>query len=989
MSSQPIDKKLLKSLEPFSNLTADKIDELANKSRIEKLPADRILFRQGDRNNRLYYVLAGQVELSINGQRKKQVVKGKTDQARYPLAEELPRPSTARTKSEVTLLNVDQDLLDILTSDVSSDSIEVTDLSGEHDAGWMLRFLQSPAFINLPTENIQTLLMKLEEVSYKSGDVIVKQGDESDYYYIVQEGRCQVSRRPAPNAQDIKLAQLSVGDGFGEEALITSGKRNATITMLDNGSLMRLGKADFLDLLVNPLINYYDEQEVIKNLAQGSLVIDVRNHDAFAANHIEGSINIPLSMLRVKIPGLNPERDYIMICEDGVQSQAASFLLIQQGLKCHVLKGGLASTNIQSASPAVAAQAAPAQVETQKTRQADENKHIAQAKAKRLKAEQDRAKQQANKLAEQAKAAEQAKVTAENELKRLKEKVLAQKDSALQSAQSQIQREMERAKKAEQELKNLVNQQNKHAEHETELKKSLQQAEKKAQEQARIAQEAHKQAERDAEKIRKEAEKEAKRLRAEMEAERRQHEKAIEQARKDEERLQKQAIEEARQKAKEAVKATAAEAKAEAEAIRKKAEIEAAALRQQIENSRTDAQAAAQAEADSIRQQAAQEAAALRNEIEHTRGELERSIADAEQKGELQRQMLLEEAQREAEKVALKTTQQAELEAEQIRLKALEEAERLRAEMESARQLVEQEAERVRQQQQAELDAQQRAELAELERQQKIAQQKQQQEQERLRQQKLAEQQQAERAREQQRAQLEQARQQQQAAAAAEQQKQEKARKHAEAIKAKLEAAAKEKLEQEQEQSQTQAGGLSVGTFTIKQTKDRILLESDEDSFIFKLPSITEIDKEKLLKEAGEVKKQPKQELPSFEIDSDEPMLPKTEPQFIGTTALDAILDDTPSYNESKNKNYFAMAAAMVLAVGLGGFAYMKITTVDSTGETIAQQPTNKTTARLLKHAKPSRTDIANAERKVKQDAESEFETLLNKWKTSIKENEQ
>ena len=44
---------------------------------------------------------------------------------------------------------------------------------------------------------------------------------------------------------------------------------------------------------------------------------------------------------------------------------------------------------------------------------------------------------------------------------------------------------------------------------------------------------------------------------------------------------------------------------------------------------------------------------------------------------------------------------------------------------------------------------------------------------------------------------------------------------------------------------------------------------------------------------------------------------------------------------------------------------------------------------RLLKHAKPSRTDIANAERKVKQDAESEFETLVNKWKTSIKENEQ
>lgn len=962
--SQPIDKKILKSLEPLSSLTPDKLDELAQKSRIEKLPADRILFRQGDRNKRLYYILAGQVELSINGQKKKQLIKGKTDQARYPLAEESPRPSTARTKSEVTLLNVDQDLLEILMGDIQESSIEVTDLSGEHDAGWMLRFLQSPAFIHLPTENIQTLLMKLEEVPCKKGEVIVKQGEESDYYYIVQQGRCQVSRRPAANAEEIKLAQLSVGDGFGEEALITGGRRNATITMLDDGSLMRMGKADFLELLIKPLINFYDEQEVIKKLAQGSLVIDVRNHDAFVANHIEGSINIPLSMLRVKIPGLNPERDYIMICEDGVQSEAAAFLLIQHGLNCHVLKGGLAATNIKSASPATVAQTTTTQVETQKTRQADENKHIAQAKAKRLKAETDRAKQQANKLAEQAKVAEQAKAAAENELQRLKEKVLAQKDSALQTAQQQIQREMERAKKAEQELKNLVSEQSKHAQRQDELNKSLQQAEQKAQEQARIAQEAHKQAERDAEKIRKEAEQEAKRLRAEMEAERRQHEQAIQKARAEEERLQKQAIEEARQKAREAVKATAAEAKAQA---------------------------------DSIRNQAVQEAAALRQEIEHTRGELEKSIADAEQKGELQRQMLLEEAQREAERVALKTTQQAELEAEQIRLKALEEAERLRAEMESARKLVEQEAQRVKQQQQAEIEAQQRAEQAERARQQQLAEQEkaerlrqqqiaEQENTERARRQQLAEQEKAERVREQKRVQLDQARKQQQAAAEADRKKQEQARRNAEAIKAKLEAAAKEKLQREQEQ--LPVGGLAIGTFTIKETKDRILLESDEDSFIFKLPKITNIDKDKLLKEAGEEQKKPKEELPSFEVESDEPMLPKSEPQFIGTNALDAILVDSHNAYQPKQKNYFAMAAAMVLAIGLGGFAYLKMTSVDVV-EQAALKPANKTTASMLKQNKPSKNDIASAEKKVKKDAQSEFEVLLNKWKTSFSENEQ
>lgn len=936
MSSQPIDKKLLKSLEPLSRLNPNIVDELAQKSRIEKMPADRILFRQGDRNKRLYYVLAGQVEISINGQKKKQVIKAKTDQARYPLAEESPRPSTARSKTEVTLLNIDQDLLEVLMGDTRQDAIEVTDLSGEHDAGWMLRFLQSPAFLHLPTENIQKLLMKLEEVPFNEGDVIVKQGDESDYYYIVQEGRCTVSRRPAPNTQDIKLAMLGVGDGFGEEALITGGKRNATVTMSKAGSLMRMGKTDFLELLIKPLIRFYNEQEVINNLAKGSLVIDVRSHDAFTEHHIEGSINIPLSMLRVKLSGLNPERDYILICEDGVQSEAAAFLLIQHGLNCHVLKNGLSATNIKTASPAAVAQSTTSAVETQQTLKADENKHIAQAKAKRLKAEKDKARQQANKLADQAKVAEQAKAAAETELKRLKDKVQAQKDSALQSAQEQIQHEMDRAKKAEQKLKNLLSEQKQNAEHQSSLNKSLQQAEKIAQEQARVAQEAHKQAEREAEKIRQQAEKEAKRLRAEMEAERRQHEKAIEKARREEQRLKQQALEEARKKAREAVKATAAEAKAEA---------------------------------NSIRQQAVQEASALRAEIEHTRDELERSISDAQAKGELQRQVLLEEAQREAERVALNTTRQAELEAERIRLKALEEAEHLRTEMESAKQLVEQEAQRVRMQQQSELQAQQKAKQAE-----------------RVRQQKLAEQKHAEQMRRKQLAQQEKDRQ-QAVSAKSERIKQEKARKHAEAIKAKLEAAAKQK--HQQEQTHVPSGGLSIGNFTVKESKDRILLESDEDSFIFKLPRITNIDKAKLLKEAGENAQQKKEELPSFEVDTDEPMFPKTEPQFIGTTTLDAILDDGVGYHKVKNKNYIAMAAAMVLAVGLGGFTYMKMTNVDLPGQTALQQKSNKTTASLLKRHKASKSDIASAERKIKKDAESEFETLLNKWKKSIKENEQ
>ncbi|NNF96070.1 MAG: cyclic nucleotide-binding domain-containing protein, partial [Halobacteria archaeon] len=241
-----VDKKVLKSLDPFESLSIDILDELAAKSTIEDIPVGRVLFRQGEKDKRLIYVLSGQVEVTATGKAKGNLIKAKTEEARHPIAYTLPRPGTAKTKTSCKLLFVDGDLLEFLTQEDNSGLIEVDELGTDDEGAWMLRFLQSRAFLKLPTENIQTLLMKLEEVPVKKGDIIVQQGDKNNYYYIIRNGRCAVTRRPAPKAKDVQIAILKAGDGFGEEALITGGSRNASISMLEDGMLMRLGKKDFM-----------------------------------------------------------------------------------------------------------------------------------------------------------------------------------------------------------------------------------------------------------------------------------------------------------------------------------------------------------------------------------------------------------------------------------------------------------------------------------------------------------------------------------------------------------------------------------------------------------------------------------------------------------------------------------------------------------------------------------------------------------------------
>lgn len=68
----------------------------------------------------------------------------------------------------------------------------------------------------------------------KAGEVIIQQGEAANYYYLIREGRAQVARSE-PDA----LAALGPGDSFGEEALLTGERRNATVTLLSDGLLMR------------------------------------------------------------------------------------------------------------------------------------------------------------------------------------------------------------------------------------------------------------------------------------------------------------------------------------------------------------------------------------------------------------------------------------------------------------------------------------------------------------------------------------------------------------------------------------------------------------------------------------------------------------------------------------------------------------------------------------------------------------------------------
>lgn len=336
-----IDKKVLRDLVPINALSAAHVDEISRKAVIEDLRSGSYLFKKGDRDYQTVYLLDGRLEFVDAANNVLDTLTAGTEQARHPVAHKRPRQVGARARGKATVARVDTNLLDVLLTWDESAGYDVVEIDSQDDGDWMTRMLQSQAFMQLPPANIHQLLMRLEAINASAGDVIVQQGDEGDYFYIVKSGRLAVTRKASAHSKEVLLAELGEGACFGEEALVSGTHRNASVMMVTDGTLMRLSKNDFDELLCAPLVHEVDFQGAQELVARGAQWLDVRLPGEFGNQAVKGSLNLPLSALREQCAALDSGTDYIVCCDTGRRSAAGAFVLSQRGLRVHALKRGL------------------------------------------------------------------------------------------------------------------------------------------------------------------------------------------------------------------------------------------------------------------------------------------------------------------------------------------------------------------------------------------------------------------------------------------------------------------------------------------------------------------------------------------------------------------------------------------------------------------------------------------------------------------------
>jgi len=354
--SYALDIRVLAGLEPISSFGPARLRELLDYCHIETIRKGGDPFKVHGLQGQSVYLVDGELELTYQDGNKV-VVSARSEWAKHPLGKRQPYIVSATALRESHLLRVDDDLLDRIvtydqfsqqglagtsqaankTKDHPEASASVKRLMSSHM--FSADNLKSGPLAHLPMANISALLQRIEAIAVWADDVIIREGDEGDYYYLIDSGRAQVTRRVG--GVDMPLADLKAGDVFGEEALLSGAKRNATVTMKSNGLLLRLGRQDFLALLQEPLLHKMNYEQAKQAVEQGAIWLDVRHPPEYRYDKLRGAINVPLNDIRNAIGVLERSKKYIAYCQSGKRSAAAAFILAQAGYDVQVLDGGL------------------------------------------------------------------------------------------------------------------------------------------------------------------------------------------------------------------------------------------------------------------------------------------------------------------------------------------------------------------------------------------------------------------------------------------------------------------------------------------------------------------------------------------------------------------------------------------------------------------------------------------------------------------------
>lgn len=329
---------LQENYHPFTHFSDQMLEQVSGGLRVFDVRAGESLNLQATSEEDYLYVLEGSAHFQFENETETQSVSATRKRA-IPFSHQ-QSPVQISADVNATICHAESALVnDFISLKEISDAADV-----DNQDAFMQRlmFLKSTrAFSLLPLNVVEQAAHRCEEVEVEQGTDVVIQDMKGDNFYVILSGQAEVWREELEDDEPQLVAVLGEGDGFGEEALVMGGARNATVKMITDGRLLQLSKADFDELVKAPAIRSVTPEVAKAMLADGAEIIDVRYAEEYEESFIPGSVLMPLPELRSHIPELDKEKNYLVLCAAGVRAAAATLLLRQQDIQARFIEGGI------------------------------------------------------------------------------------------------------------------------------------------------------------------------------------------------------------------------------------------------------------------------------------------------------------------------------------------------------------------------------------------------------------------------------------------------------------------------------------------------------------------------------------------------------------------------------------------------------------------------------------------------------------------------
>jgi MFS family permease len=123
--------------------------------------------------------------------------------------------------------------------------------------------LRQVSFLDpLPFATVEHLASELQSATYEPGDVIIREGEPGERFYVIVEGRTRASK----DGQQLRV--MEAGDSFGEIALLRRIPRTATITAISRVEARILAREEFLAAVIGNPESVERAEEVVSTRLQ-------------------------------------------------------------------------------------------------------------------------------------------------------------------------------------------------------------------------------------------------------------------------------------------------------------------------------------------------------------------------------------------------------------------------------------------------------------------------------------------------------------------------------------------------------------------------------------------------------------------------------------------------------------------------------------------------------------------------------------------------